>query len=63
MPYGDVVAIAEDPAEFADAVMRVVENPDSDTEEARACRRERVAGDSWDAVAARVEQLLDGLMD
>ena len=62
VPYGDVVALAEAPAEFADAVVRALGNPDSDTEEARARRRERVAGDSWDAAAARVEQLLDGLM-
>jgi len=62
VPYGDVVALAEDPAQFADAVLRVLGDPDSDTEEARARRRERVAGDSWDAAAARVEQLLDSLM-
>jgi glycosyltransferase involved in cell wall biosynthesis len=58
VPYGDVVALAEDPAAFAEAVERVLADPESDTDEARARRRARVADESWDAAAARIEQLL-----
>jgi glycosyltransferase involved in cell wall biosynthesis len=52
-PYGDVVALAPE-ADFAAAVARQLD-PANDTEEARARRRGRIEGESWDAVAARIE--------
>jgi glycosyltransferase involved in cell wall biosynthesis len=55
-PYADVVALARTPAEFAAAVVGQLAVPD--TEAARARRRTRVAGESWDAAAARIEPLL-----
>jgi glycosyltransferase involved in cell wall biosynthesis len=58
VPYGDVVSLAQNPEDFADAVERLLADPAADTGEARARRRARVADESWDAAAARVEQLL-----
>lgn len=60
--YGDVVALARTPAEFTDAVMRTLDDPGADTDEARDRRRSRVAGESWDVAAARVRELVDPLM-
>ena len=45
------------PQEFADAVQAEL-GPDNDTDAARERRRARVAGESWDAAAARIEPLL-----
>jgi glycosyltransferase involved in cell wall biosynthesis len=58
LPYGDVVSVAADPAQFAEAVTAILDEPGSDTAEARARRRGRVANESWDAAAERVEQVL-----
>jgi glycosyltransferase involved in cell wall biosynthesis len=57
--YGDVVELAG-PGEFADAVQRALD-PACDRAAARARRRERVSGESWDGVAERLRPLLLGL--
>jgi glycosyltransferase involved in cell wall biosynthesis len=62
LPYGDVVSIAADPAEFAEAVVRVLNDPDADSPEAQARRRARVEDESWDAAAGRVEAVVDRVM-
>jgi len=58
LPYADVVAVADDPAQFADAVTAILDDSECDTPEAQARRRARVADETWDAAAARIEQLL-----
>ena len=58
LPYADVVAVADDPAQFADAVTAILNDSECDTPEAQARRRARVADETWDAAAARIEQLL-----
>ena len=58
LPYGDVVSVAADPAQFAEAVIAILNDSGSDTPEARARRRARVADESWDAAAARIEEVL-----
>jgi glycosyltransferase involved in cell wall biosynthesis len=58
LPYGDVIAVADDPAQFADAVTAILDDSECDTPEAQARRRARVADETWDAAAARIEQLL-----
>jgi glycosyltransferase involved in cell wall biosynthesis len=57
LPYADVVRIAEPGAPFAQAVLASL----AGTGGAEA-RRERVAGESWDAVAARLDPLLRSLL-
>jgi glycosyltransferase involved in cell wall biosynthesis len=58
LSYGDVVSVAADPAQFAEAVIAILDDSGSDTPEARAQRRARVADETWDAAAARIDQLL-----
>lgn len=58
--YGDVVELAASPAEFAGAVVRVLDS-EVDSDDDRARRRARVAGDSWDAVADRIRPILHRL--
>lgn len=58
--YRDVVALAREPGEFADAVLRLLA-PEADTLEARRRRRAAVSGESWDAVAERIRPLLRDL--
>jgi glycosyltransferase involved in cell wall biosynthesis len=62
LPYSDVVSVADNPAEFAEAVVAVLADPDGDTPYAQARRRARVADDSWDAAGARIERLVDRLL-
>jgi glycosyltransferase involved in cell wall biosynthesis len=57
LEYADVVEIASESTEFAAAVTRMLE-PAQDTAPARAMRRQRVQGESWDAVAARLRPML-----
>lgn len=61
LPYRDVVSVADGPAAFADAVRAIV-RPGADPPAARVARRARVAGESWDAVAARIDELLRPLL-
>jgi glycosyltransferase involved in cell wall biosynthesis len=61
VPYGDVVALADEPSEFAHAVLERLQ-PEHDTAAERARRRARVAGDSWDAAAGAIAPLLDRLL-
>ena len=61
LPYRDVVSIADGGAPFADATMASLD-PSNDTAEARRLRRARVRGESWDAVAARIDSLLRELL-
>ncbi len=56
--YDDVVSLADDAGEFVDAVVQVLSSPDAMSESAARQRRDRVAGESWDEVAARIEPLL-----
>ena len=60
--YGDVVTLAESPHAFARAVLAALA-PENDTPESRRKRRDRVARESWDVVAARIEPLLIGLLN
>jgi glycosyltransferase involved in cell wall biosynthesis len=60
--YGDVVTIADTPGAYARAVLAALA-PEADTPERRRQRRDRVAPESWDAVAARIEPLLVKLLD
>ena len=60
MPYADVVELADDPEEFAAAVVRALA-PENDTAAARERRRARVAGESWDKAASRIEPSLRAL--
>jgi glycosyltransferase involved in cell wall biosynthesis len=55
--YGEVIELAGDPDGFAAAVLRTLA-PGYDTEAARARRRASVAGESWDAVAGRIDALM-----
>ena len=57
LEYADVVEIASEAQEFAAAVSRMLE-PGHDTDRARAMRRARVQGESWDAVAERLRPTL-----
>ncbi len=57
LEYRDVVAVAADPAAFADAVDRMLE-PSHDTPAARSRRRDSVRSESWDAVAERIRPTL-----
>ncbi len=59
--YGDVVTIADGPHAFADAVDGQLDRA-QDVADRRAARRARVADESWDAVADRLEPLLNGLL-
>jgi glycosyltransferase involved in cell wall biosynthesis len=61
-PYADVVELVATPTEFVAAVHRVLA-PDYDDAAARGHRRERVAGESWDAAAERIDVLLRGLIE
>ena len=61
-PYADVVSLADTPGEFAEAVIRSVVDAGSDADEQRARRRARVAGETWDAAAARIDERLSPLM-
>jgi glycosyltransferase involved in cell wall biosynthesis len=60
--YADAVSLADSPDEFADAVEGIVTDPATNTEQERAKRRARVADDSWDTAAARIEEHLSRLM-
>jgi hypothetical protein len=60
--YGDVVSIADSPEAYAQAVLAAAA-PENDTPERRRQRRSRVAPESWDVVAARIEPLLAGLLN
>lgn len=60
-PYGDVVALADGPDDFAEAVARQLSGP-HDTPADRDARRRRVANESWDRVAASIEGHLAGLL-
>ena len=62
LPYASVIKLASGPLEFAAAVRSALD-PGEDTSEARARRRARVAGESWDAVAAHLETLIEPLMN
>lgn len=62
IPYGDVASVAETPERFAEAVVAVLQDDSADTADARERRRARVAGESWDAAAGRVRELLDRAM-
>jgi glycosyltransferase involved in cell wall biosynthesis len=59
--YSDVIELAEDPAGFADAVMRLLD-PVHDSPSERQRRRERVAAESWDQVAERIRPMLLGMI-
>jgi glycosyltransferase involved in cell wall biosynthesis len=61
VPYGDVVRVAEPGEAFVSAVLSELEAA-GDTEEDRSRRRARVAGESWDAAAAKISDLLYGLL-
>lgn len=61
LPYADVVSVADGAEGFAAAVVTSL-GADHDTADARARRRGRVGGESWDAVAARIAPLLHGLL-
>jgi len=60
-PYGDVVRLVREPGDFVAAVRESLA-PDVDDEAARARRRARVSGESWDdaaaTIAARMHQLV-----
>jgi glycosyltransferase involved in cell wall biosynthesis len=60
--YADVVELAGTTEEFAAAVTRVIQDPEADTDEARARRRDRVAGETWDRAAEQVAEVLDPLL-
>ena len=60
LQYGDVVSIAEGDDRFVDAV--VASLTQADDERAVQRRRQRVAGESWDAVAAQIERHLAALV-
>lgn len=60
LEYGDVVAIADGADAFADAVVTALAT--TGDEAAIGRRRARVAGESWDAVAARIEPHLTVLL-
>lgn len=60
-PYADVVELADGPDAFVDAVRHALA-PGYDSPHERALRRARVAAESWDAVAARVEELIAPLV-
>jgi O-antigen/teichoic acid export membrane protein/glycosyltransferase involved in cell wall biosynthesis len=62
LPYAGVVELAASPAEFVAAVRRALA-PSGDTAAARRARRERVAGESWDAAAERIDRLIRGLIE
>jgi len=56
-PYGDVVDLVEEGGDWAARVRSMLEHG-TDDEEARVARRARVSGESWDAVAERIEALM-----
>jgi glycosyltransferase involved in cell wall biosynthesis len=58
--YDDVVIIAEPGVAFADAVLETLRLPDD--EATRRRRRERVADESWDSVAATIGEILHDLL-
>jgi len=60
LQYGDVVSIADGHAAFADAVVAAIADVDDAVAVRR--RRQRVAHESWDAVAARIEPQLSALL-
>ena len=60
LQYGDVVSIAEGDDRFVDAV--VASLTQADDNDAIRRRRQRVAGESWDAVAAQIERQLTALV-
>ena len=57
LPYGDVVSVAEPGPAFVEAVLAAI-----DADDDAGARRARVAAESWDAVAARIEPLLRTLL-
>jgi glycosyltransferase involved in cell wall biosynthesis len=62
LPYAGVLELAASPEEFVTAVGRALA-PAYDGPEARERRRERVAGESWDLAAERIDRLLQGLIE
>lgn len=60
LQYGDVVSIADGADAFAGAVVAALATAEDETAIGR--RRRRVASDSWDAVAARIEPHLTALL-
>ena len=56
-PYGDVVELARSPEDFATLTRQLLEG-EPDSEELRARRRLRVAGESWDLAAQRIEGMM-----
>jgi hypothetical protein len=58
--YSDVVELAPDAETFAAAVIRLLD-PVHDSPAARTQRRQRVAGESWDAVAEQIRPILESL--
>jgi glycosyltransferase involved in cell wall biosynthesis len=61
LPYASGVELARGAAEFPAAVLDAL-RPGVDSTSARERRRQLVAGESWDAVAARVQTVLGGLL-
>jgi glycosyltransferase involved in cell wall biosynthesis len=61
LPYADVVGLATGAEEWVGAV-RAALRPEADTDAARRRRRGRVASETWDAVSAEVEAVLNGVM-
>lgn len=59
LQYGDVVRIADGSDAFATAVLDLLKASDDETAVRR--RRDRVADESWDAVAARIKPLLTAI--
>jgi glycosyltransferase involved in cell wall biosynthesis len=61
MPYADVVTIADEPQKFAQAVLQTL-SPGADDDASRERRRARVAGESWDNVAAVITPVLERVL-
>lgn len=59
-PYADVVELASSAEEFSLRTQRVLASEDSELSRAR--RRDRVAGESWDRAADRIEELMSRLV-
>ncbi len=59
-PYGDVVELVRTRDGWPAAVARALA---ADDEDARAIRRQRVAGESWDVAFERIEALLTPLLE
>jgi glycosyltransferase involved in cell wall biosynthesis len=60
--YSDVVELAGEAQAFSAAVTRLLD-PAHDSPSARARRRQRVATESWDAVAQQIRPILESLLE